>query len=818
LKDEQISCAVFNSNGSRIYCGTTHGRVMIVDHHSWTLLDQQLITKNSSVKSIVLSRCGKFLLTNCSDRVVRYIQIKDDDKLQIRDFKIVVISLVGHVFVLSEYIRTALRRKAGVHAVLATTRNMCVQVRCEYVRKRGRKGRGEGRGGRKIAKDSKQNDTAAAHKHTCKISIWRRLSLTYWCEKKSVCFYILKQLCLWLFFFFCEILFVIATLLACLHCHWHPIENILVSVLGNGEILIWSEQRKDNWCAFAPYFQVLNENVWAIHSDNETARKEKEREREKENEKNAKEDIELKNEIDIFTADTFLSNQFSEDELAVDVIVERKINYPNPENCDTGVNKDLDFDLDEPPPLIAYPFIIKTCEKKNDSVCDQKNRQANKNSEPTKKKEKTKKIDKGVTKLQKKEKEKKEKSVKLKERKTLGLQSGVVDKNATECSDHVVAKTNKVKNKYNNQSDPKLVKDADALPQHFVTRSEDENVTSRNDVMMLGLPSPTDIFSHINAAHYSLLSSPFQSVHTPQPFLTTAPNDQAGNTTRVVYMLPGNFDGTLAPNTNPTINDGRSNVNNTDTNKRDASNEIPIALTLSALTSHLSTATSSGINLSSTNPTSTSGPSASGNAFIYASYAPTSVPVSMGVGVPVSTLTVPTISIPFSVGSHPNPPQSQTFAIGQPLHHSNSIANTMQIHYALPTTNVSFVPIPTIPTSNVNMNMNLVGNETSAMGSAQNVIHCLPMHTIQRNKNEFGNICQESNVVPAPTINMPDNNISRKKKHLLENKTQPVTKVCRFEKKGFICSFTEKIKHTKPDSSKHKQSEPGKKSFPPNRR
>lgn len=42
---------------------------------------------------------------------------------------------------------------------------------------------------------------------------------------------------------------------------WHPVRPLLVAVLVNGQIAIWSKNVSENWAAFAPDFVVLQENV-----------------------------------------------------------------------------------------------------------------------------------------------------------------------------------------------------------------------------------------------------------------------------------------------------------------------------------------------------------------------------------------------------------------------------------------------------------------------------------------------------------------------------------------------------------------------------
>lgn len=52
----------------------------------------------------------------------------------------------------------------------------------------------------------------------------------------------------------------------CLHMAWHPARSSFVTVGASGKIYVWSKIYKENWSAFAPDFEELDENQASIPS------------------------------------------------------------------------------------------------------------------------------------------------------------------------------------------------------------------------------------------------------------------------------------------------------------------------------------------------------------------------------------------------------------------------------------------------------------------------------------------------------------------------------------------------------------------------
>jgi COMPASS component SWD1 len=50
---------------------------------------------------------------------------------------------------------------------------------------------------------------------------------------------------------------------------WHPYRRVIITVPKNGQIAIWVTTYQENWSAFAPDFQELEENVEYIEKENE---------------------------------------------------------------------------------------------------------------------------------------------------------------------------------------------------------------------------------------------------------------------------------------------------------------------------------------------------------------------------------------------------------------------------------------------------------------------------------------------------------------------------------------------------------------------
>lgn len=44
-------------------------------------------------------------------------------------------------------------------------------------------------------------------------------------------------------------------------CQWHPTKPVIASVATSGSIHLWTRTYPDNWAAFAPGFEELEENV-----------------------------------------------------------------------------------------------------------------------------------------------------------------------------------------------------------------------------------------------------------------------------------------------------------------------------------------------------------------------------------------------------------------------------------------------------------------------------------------------------------------------------------------------------------------------------
>ncbi|ETO17549.1 retinoblastoma-binding protein 5 [Reticulomyxa filosa] len=192
---------------------------------------------------------------------------------------------------------------------------------------------------------------------------------------------------------------------------WHPIDNVLACIVESGEILIWKEERKDHWCAFAPGFQILDENVWTINcynnynshnsdnsdNSNDSAQMASDKHAKSKDTKASSiaptiegtapskktwmesldkkwdetkdKTFDLQDKVDIFSLDKFLLDEFfSDDELANDVIIDEKdrlcheIVYLPALVCHDHLSSynsrhEMTLDMDEPPPLIAYGSI-----------------------------------------------------------------------------------------------------------------------------------------------------------------------------------------------------------------------------------------------------------------------------------------------------------------------------------------------------------------------------------------------------------------------------------------------------------------------------
>ena len=81
-KRPKITCAVFDKYHKHIYCGTSHGRLLIIEYSSWKIINSstknKITNSQQQIKSIVFSRCGRYIVVNCGDRIIRYIDVEGD--------------------------------------------------------------------------------------------------------------------------------------------------------------------------------------------------------------------------------------------------------------------------------------------------------------------------------------------------------------------------------------------------------------------------------------------------------------------------------------------------------------------------------------------------------------------------------------------------------------------------------------------------------------------------------------------------------------------------------------------------------------------
>ena len=197
---ERISCAVFDKFAEHIYCGTSHGRLLIIEYGRWRMLKCDKITNGQQqIKSIVFSRCGNFIVVNCGDRIIRYVEINKQNSLCI---------------VRKQY-QDAVERKNWNAA--------CFSSNGEYI------------------------CAASAKRSVPTIYIWQR------CYERSL-EKVLTQSEKGADH--CDT-FVVDMV-------WHPIQSILVSVTQCGHIIIWNQNWREtgeNWSTFDANFEILTENV-----------------------------------------------------------------------------------------------------------------------------------------------------------------------------------------------------------------------------------------------------------------------------------------------------------------------------------------------------------------------------------------------------------------------------------------------------------------------------------------------------------------------------------------------------------------------------
>eukprot|EP00249_Psilotum_nudum_P023337 c28833_g1_i6 orf=3-1592(-) len=218
------AAASFNKRGDVIYVGNSKGEILIVEMESRQVQGVVQVPGGAVIRQIVFSRSGQYLLTNSNDRVIRVFE-----NLIPRDRAITTLSELTNA--LGD--RNSLDNlKLRGSQCLRFTKDFQDAVNRVHWKAACFNGDGEFVVG------------ASAGKGEHKIHIWNRkfgqLARILEGPKEGLA-----------------------------DLAWHPTRPIVASVSMSGVVFLWAKDYTENWSAFAPDFQELEENEEYVEREDE---------------------------------------------------------------------------------------------------------------------------------------------------------------------------------------------------------------------------------------------------------------------------------------------------------------------------------------------------------------------------------------------------------------------------------------------------------------------------------------------------------------------------------------------------------------------
>ncbi|XP_024534159.1 protein RBL [Selaginella moellendorffii] len=205
-----FSGASFNKKGDLIFVGNSKGEVLIVDTDTRQVRRTVQVPGGATVRQIVFSRNGHYVLTNSSDRVIRVFE----NLLPRENAAAALAEDPEKCDVLSS------PKEFSDGVLKAVWKTACFSNDAEFV----------------VA--------ASGAKGEHKIQVWNRefgqLARMLECPKEGL-----------------------------IDIAWHPTRSILASVSMSGLIYIWAKDYTENWSAFAPDFRELEENEEYVEREDE---------------------------------------------------------------------------------------------------------------------------------------------------------------------------------------------------------------------------------------------------------------------------------------------------------------------------------------------------------------------------------------------------------------------------------------------------------------------------------------------------------------------------------------------------------------------
>lgn len=213
-----ITAARFTPDSRFIIAGTSRGSLLIFDPCSGELMDEKdVLGTGSAVKELSFDPAGRYLVVNCNDRVIRVISIST---IQPSSSPVATAAYNNAVDL---HTRSTKRRKTSLEMTLLHKIQDVIQ-RTPWS---------------SVGFSPESSDyifAGAAHKAAHNIHIYDRVSGTL--SK------ILEGPKDWL-----------------VSADWHPCKPMLASASNTGSVYVWWSVAEENWSAYAPGFEELEENI-----------------------------------------------------------------------------------------------------------------------------------------------------------------------------------------------------------------------------------------------------------------------------------------------------------------------------------------------------------------------------------------------------------------------------------------------------------------------------------------------------------------------------------------------------------------------------
>ncbi|KAK7342959.1 hypothetical protein VNO80_25918 [Phaseolus coccineus] len=225
--------ACFNKYGNLVYVGSSKGEILLINYIENEVHAMILIPADCEVKNVVLSRNGLYLLANSSDRIIRIYEnllpLKDEVRA-LDDLKENFKGLKGtdKLQAVGSKCLTLIREIQDL-TMISHWKSPCFSDNGEWV----------------VA--------GSASKGGHKIYIWDKARLVKILEgpKESIA-----------------------------DLAWHPARPIVASVCSTGKVYIWAKDVSENWSAFVPNVEVIEENEEYVEREDEFDLKSPETEKE----------------------------------------------------------------------------------------------------------------------------------------------------------------------------------------------------------------------------------------------------------------------------------------------------------------------------------------------------------------------------------------------------------------------------------------------------------------------------------------------------------------------------------------------------------